>query len=51
MNESFEHKIDYLTNGDIDFLENNKASEKVEKKGRTPFEEILNSVKNHKMKI
>jgi len=52
INESFEHKIDYLTKEDIDFLENDKvcfqiyASEKVEKKGRTPFEEILNSVKD-----
>jgi hypothetical protein len=51
INETFEHKIDYLTKEDIDFLENDKvcfkiyASERVEKKGKTPFEEILNEVK------
>jgi hypothetical protein len=51
INETFEHKIDYLTKEDIEFLENDKvcfkifSTEKVEKKGKTPFEEILNSVK------
>ena len=52
INESFEHKIDYLTKEDIDFLENDKvcfkiyASEKVEKKGKTPIEEVLSSVRD-----
>ena len=51
INETFEHKIDYLTKEDIDFLENDKvcfkiyASEKVEKKGKTPIEEVLNTLK------
>ena len=51
INESFEHKIDYLTKEDIDFLENDKvcfkiyASERVEKKGKTPIEEVLSSIK------
>ena len=51
INESFEHKIDYLTKEDIDFLENDKvcfkiySSERVEKKGKTPIEEVLNAVK------
>lgn len=41
INESFEHKIDYLTKEDIDFLENDKvcfkiyATEKVEKRKNT----------------
>jgi predicted transcriptional regulator len=53
INETFEHKIDYLTKEDIDFLENDKvcfkiyASERVEKKGKTPIEEVLNAVKEH----
>ena len=53
MNEVFEHKIDYLTKEDIDFLENDKvcfkiySSEKVEKKGKTPIEEILEYVKKN----
>ena len=52
INESFEHKIDYLTKEDIDFLENDKvcfkiyASERVEKKGKTPIEEVLSSIKD-----
>jgi hypothetical protein len=52
INESFEHKIDYLTKEDIDFLENDKvcfkiyATEKVEKKGKTPIEEVLSSVRD-----
>ena len=51
INETFEHKIDYLTKEDIDFLENDKvcfkifSTEKVEKKGKTPIEEVLNAVK------
>ena len=46
INESFEHKIDYLTKEDIDFLVNDKicfkiySSEIVEKKGKTPPEEF-----------
>ena len=51
INENFEHKIDYLTKEDIEFLENDKvcfkiyASERVEKKGKTPIEEVLNTIK------
>ena len=43
INETFEHKIDYLTKEDIDFLENDKvcfkiyASEKVEKKRKNSY--------------
>ena len=52
INESFEHKIDYLTKEDIDFLENDKvcfkiyATEKKKKKGKTPIEEVLSSVRD-----
>ena len=51
INESFEHRIDYLTKRDIDILENDKicfkiyASESVEKIGKTPIEEVLNELK------
>ena len=47
LNVNFEHKIDFLTKEDIDFLENDRvcfkiyASEQIEKKGKTPIEEIL----------
>ena len=53
ISETFEHIIDYLTKEDIDFLKNDKvrfkiyASERVEKKGKTPIEEVLNAVKEH----
>ena len=46
INESFEHKIDYLTKEDIDFLVKDKvcfkiySSERIEKKGKTPIEEL-----------
>ena len=48
INEEFEHKIDYLTKEDIEYIQKEKlcfklyAIETVEKKGRTPFEEIIN---------
>ena len=51
INEEFEHKIDFLTNEDIYYLENEKlcfkiyASEQIEKKGKTPIEEILKNIK------
>ena len=51
INEEFEHKIDFLTKEDIDYLENEKmcfkiyASEQIEKKGKTPIEEILKNIK------
>ena len=54
--EEFEHKIDFLTKEDIDFLENEKicfkiyASEQVEKKGKVPIEEILRIIKEEKEK-
>ena len=52
INEEFEHKIDFLTKEDIDYLENEKmcfkifASEQIEKKGKTPIEEILKNIKD-----
>ena len=52
INESFEHKIDYLTKEDIDFLVKDKvcfivySSERIEKKGKTPLEEIFNTRKD-----
>ena len=51
INEEFEHKIDFLTKEDIDYLENENiclkiyASEQIEKKGKTPIEEILKNIK------
>ena len=51
INESFEHKIDYLTKEDIDFLVKDKvcfkiySTERIEKKGKTPIEEILPDIK------
>ena len=51
INEEFKHTIDFLTNEDIDYLENEKlcfkiyASEQIEKKGKTPIEEILKNIK------
>ena len=51
INEEFEHKIDFLTKEDIDYLENEKlcfkiyAKEQIEKKGKTPIEEILKNIK------
>ena len=56
INESFEHKIDYLTKEDIDFLVKDKvcfmvySSERIEKKGKTPFEEIFNTRKDSLIK-
>jgi len=56
INEEFEHKIDFLTKEDIEFLENEKicfkiyASEQVEKKGKIPIEEILKIIKEEKEK-
>ena len=47
INENFEHKIDYLTKEDIDFLVKDKvcfkvySSERIEKKGKTAFEELF----------
>ena len=52
INESFEHKIDYLTKEDIDYLIKNKlcfriySSERIEKKGKTTFIEVLKSIKS-----
>ena len=48
INEEFEHKIDYLTKEDIEYIEKEKlcfklyAVETVEKKGKTPIEELIN---------
>ena len=48
INEEFEHKIDYITKEDIDYMEKEKlcfkiyAVETVEKKGKTPIEDIIN---------
>ena len=56
INENFEHKIDYLTKEDIDFLVKDKvcfkvySSERIEKKGKTPFEEIFNTRKDSLIK-
>ena len=56
INESFEHKIDYLTKEDIDFLVKDKvcfivySSERIEKKGKTPLEEIFNTRKDSLIK-
>ena len=55
--QTFEHKIDYLTKEDIDFLESDKvcfkiyAFERVEKKGKTKLEDILNSRKEEEEEI
>ena len=52
LNENFEHKIDYLTKEDIDYLIKNKlcfkiySSERIEKKGKTTFIEVLRSIKS-----
>ena len=52
INENFEHKIDYLAKEDIDYLIKNKlcfkiySSERIEKKGKTTFIEVLRSIKN-----
>ena len=52
INGSFEHKIDYLTKEDIDYLIKNKlcfriySSERIEKKGKTTFIEVLRSIKS-----
>ena len=52
INEEFEHKIDFLTKEDIDYLENENmclkiyATEQIEKKGRVSMEEILKSIKD-----
>jgi hypothetical protein len=52
INEEFEHKIDFLTKEDIDYLENEKlcfkiyASEQIEKRGKTSIEEILRNIKD-----
>ena len=52
INEEFEHKIDFLTKEDIDYLENEKmcfkiyATEQIEKRGKTPIEEILKNIKD-----
>ena len=51
INEEFEHKIDFLTKEDIDYLENENmclkiyASEQIEKKGKISVEEILKNIK------
>ena len=48
INEEFEHKIDYITKEDIDYMEKERlcfkiyAVETVEKKGKTPIEDIIN---------
>ena len=48
INEEFEHKIDYLTKEDIEYIEKEKLCfkiygvETVEKKGKTPIEDIIN---------
>ena len=48
INEAFEHKIDYLTKEDIEYIGKEKlcfkiyAVETVEKKGKTPIEDIIN---------
>ena len=48
INEEFEHKIDYLTKEDLEYLEKERlcfklyAVETVEKKGKTPIEDIIN---------
>jgi hypothetical protein len=52
INEEFEHKIDFLTKEDIDYLENENmclkiyASEQIEKKGKISVEEILKNIKD-----
>ncbi len=54
INEEFDHKIDYLTKEDIDYMEKERlcfkiyAVETVEKKGKTPIEEILNMNQDNK---
>ena len=51
INEEFEHKIDFLTKEDINFLENETicfkiyGNEQIEKKGKTPIEDILKNIK------
>ena len=53
INEEFEHKIDYLTKEDINYLENEKicfkiyANELIEKKGKTSLEDILKNIKDN----
>ena len=55
INECFEHKIDYLTKDDIEIFEKEKlcfkiyANEEVEKKGKTPIEEILGKDKDEEL--
>ena len=57
INQTFEHNIDYLTKDDIDYFEKENACfkiyayEEVEKKGKTPKEEILKNVKIQKEEI
>ena len=51
INEEFEHKIDFLTKEDIEYLENENmclkiyATEQIEKKGRVSMEEVLKNIK------
>ena len=56
INEEFEHKIDYLTKEDIDYIGKEKlcfkiyAVETVEKIGKTPIEDIIN-INNEKKEL